>query len=246
MKKITMLLLGLIFAFSIQAQEMTLEEILESYYEVTGIEELASLETLVFKGKSVNQGMENNYTMTMMMPDRYRLDVPVQGQNMVQVYSNGEAWMIAPWTGSMDPRDITGDQLKRMAKQADPTGDLYNWKEKGNTLELLGTDDMEGSEVYKIKCVDKNGDNTVYYIDAENFVVLKEETTAMMRGEEVKTETFVSDYKPVGDMVIPHSYQVSYQGQVVSQVLIDEVILNPDVDSEMFNRPAAASATDSE
>ena len=244
MKKLSTLLIGLIFTFSMNAQDLSLKEVLENYYEVTGLEEMASLKTLIMKGKSVNQGMENNYTMTQMMPGKYRLDVPIQGQNMIQVYNTGDAWMIAPWTGSLDPKDISGDQLKQMEKQSDPTGDLYNWKEKGNKLELIGKEDFEGSEVYKVKCIDKYEDEIVYFIDAENFVILKEESLTTMRGEEIKSETTVSDYKPVSGMMLPHSYTVSYQGQVVTQILVDEFLLNPDVDASIFDRPAPTPVTD--
>ena len=244
MKNLSILFIGLILSFSVSAQDLSLNEILENYYEVTGLEEMAGLKTMMLKGKSVNQGMENNFTMTMMMPGNYRLDIPIQGQNMVQVYSAGEAWMIAPWTGSLDPKDISGDQLKQMEKQADPTGELYNWKEKGNKVELIGKEDFEGSDVYKLKCIDKHEDETVYFIDVENFVILKEESMTTMRGEEIKSVTTLSDYKPVSEMMMPHSYAVSYQGQVVSQILVDEVILNPDVDASLFDRPVTAAVTD--
>lgn len=237
MKKITFLLVGIVFSFSLNAQDLSLDEILNNYYEVMGMEKLDEIKTIIFKGKSVNQGMENEYTMTTFRPDRYRLEVPIQGQNMVQVYNKGEAWMIAPWTGSLEAKDITGDQLKRMEKQADIAGELYKWEEKSNKVELLGTEDLEGSEVYKIKLVDKNEDETIYFIDAENFVVLKEENTVSMRGEEVKTETFHSDFKPVGDIMMAHSYSVSYGGQVVSTILMEEIIFNPEVDESIFEKP---------
>ena len=241
MKKITILLVGILFTFSINAQDLSLEEILDNYYEVMGLENLNKYKTIILKGKSVNQGMENEFTMTMMRPDKYRLDVPIQGQNMVQVYNGGEAWMIAPWTGTLDPKDITGDQLKRMEKQTDLTGELYNWKEKGSKVELLGSEDFEGSPVYKVKCIDKNEDETVYFIDAENFVPLKEESIVSMRGEEVKTETFNSDYKPVEDFMMSHSMSVSYNGEIITQILIEEVTTNPKVDKNIFTRPASTS-----
>jgi hypothetical protein len=241
MKKITILLIGLLIGYSINAQDLSLDEILANYYEVMGFENLEKYSSLKMKGKSVNQGMENQFTMIMLMPDKYRLEVPIQGQNMVQVYNAGEAWMIAPWTGSLDPKDITGDQLKRMEKQTDLTGDLYKWKGKGNKVELLGSEDFEGSPVYKIRCIDKNEDETIYFIDAENFVSIKEENIVSIRGEEIKTESYSSDYKPVEDFMMPHNLTVMYNGQVASQILIEEVITNPEVDEQIFVRPESAS-----
>ena len=246
MKKLATLLIGIFLAFSVNAQDLSLNDILENYYEVTGMDELAGLETVIMKGKSSNQGMENTFTITIMKPSKFRLDVPIQGQNMVQVYNNGSAWLVAPWTGSLDPKDLPDDETKRLEKQSDLTGDLYNWKEKGNKLELVGKEDFEGSDVYKIKCVDKNEDVTMYFIDAENFVVLKEESTITMRGEEMKTESTLSDYKEVSKMVLPHAISTSYQGQVVSQIMVDEYILNPKIDASLFEKPAPKSVTGEE
>ena len=246
MKKLFTLFIGILIAFSMNAQDLSLNEILENYYEVCGMDELAGLESVIMEGKTSNQGMENTFTITILNPGRYRLDVPIQGQNMVQAFNHGSAWMVAPWTGSLDPKDLSDDEIKRMEKQADLTGDLYNWKEKGNKLELLGKEDFEGSDVYKIKCVDKNEDVTTYFMDAENFVILKEESTVTMRGEEMKTQSTLSDYKEVGNMVLPHSVSTSYQGQVVSQIMITEYVLNPQVDVSIFEKPATGSVAGEE
>ena len=243
MKKLIYLFVGMLFSFTLSAQDLSLDEILNNYYEIMGLDKLAKVKGIEIKGKSFNQGMEYDFTMISVPPGRYRLEVPIQGQTMVQVYDQGEAWVIAPWTGTLAPKDITGDQLKQMEKQADITGELYNWKEKGSTVELLGKEDMEGSDVYKIKLTDKNGDETIYYIDAENFVILKTENTITMRGEPVKTESSISDYKPVEEgIIMAYSHTDSYNGQVVNTLTIDTVILNPEVDLSIFEKPEVPAA----
>ncbi len=243
MKKLIYLFVGMLFSFTLSAQDLSLDEILNNYYEIMGLDKLAKVKGIEIKGKSFNQGMEYDFTMITVPPGRYRLEVPIQGQTMVQVYDQGEAWVIAPWTGTLAPKDITGDQLKQMEKQADITGELYNWKEKGSKVELLGKEDMEGSDVYKIKLTDKNGDETIYYIDAENFVILKTENTITMRGEPVKTESSISDYKPVEEgIIMAYSHTDSYNGQVVNTLTIDTVILNPEVDLSIFEKPEVPAA----
>ncbi len=243
MKKLIYLFVGMLFSFTLSAQDLSLDEILNNYYEIMGLDKLAKVKGIEIKGKSFNQGMEYDFTMISVPPGRYRLEVPIQGQTMVQVYDQGEAWVIAPWTGTLAPKDITGDQLKQMEKQADITGELYNWKEKGSKVELLGKEDMEGSDVYKIKLTDKNGDETIYYIDAENFVILKTENTITMRGEPVKTESSISDYKPVEEgIIMAYSHTDSYNGQVVNTLTIDTVILNPEVDLSIFEKPEVPAA----
>ena len=241
MKKISILLLGIVFSISLTAQN--LDEILQSHYEVMGYDNWENINVIIMTGKAINQGMENPFTMTQARPAQYRLEVPIQGQLMVQVYNDGEAWYIAPWTGSLDPQDIAGDQLKSMKKQSDIEGPLYNYAEKGNKLELLGTDDMEGSEVYKIKLIDEFEDETIYFMDAENYVILKEEANTTMRGEPVKSETYYSDFKPIGDeeMIMAYSFEVRMNGVAVSSIVVEDVQLNPEVDPSIFDKPAPAT-----
>lgn len=241
MKKITMLVLTVLIGLSITAQN--LDEILQSHYDVMGYDQMKEINSIVFTGKTVSQGMENEYTMTMLRPNRYHLEVPIQGQKMIQVYNDGAAWYIAPWTGSLDPQDMAGDQLKSMKKQSDIEGPLYDYEKKGNKVELLGTDDMEGSEVYKIKLTDEFSDETIYFMDAENFVVLKEESITDMRGDKVKSETYYSNFKPFGDaeMIMAYSFEVRMNGQVMSTILVENVEINPEVDLTIFDKPAPSA-----
>ena len=240
MKKISTLLMAILFAGLTFAQDLSLDEVLNNYYEVMGLEKYKDVQNIVIQGKSMNMGMENPFTIYNKRPDMYRLEVPIQGQTMIQVYTNGAGWVVAPWSGSLEPQDIPDEQIKSMKRQADMEGSLYKYKEKGYTAELIGKEDMEGSQVYKVKLTYEDGDNETYFIDAENFVVLKQESTTNMRGQEVKAETYFSDFKPVGDMeiIMPWSFQVKMNGQVAQSVVIEDVKFNQEMDSKIFDKPA--------
>ncbi|NOY51964.1 MAG: outer membrane lipoprotein-sorting protein [Chlorobi bacterium] len=238
MKKISTLIFAIIFAsIPTYAQDLSLDQILKNYYEVMGIDNLKDVSNMVMTGKSVNGGMETPFTIYNVRPDKYRLEVPIQGQLMLQVYNSGTGWMVAPWSGSLDAQDIPAEQLKSMKRQADMEGPLYNYKEKGNTVELIGKEDMEGSDVYKVKLTYPDGDNELYFIDSENFVILKVESTTNMRGQEVKSEMYFSDFKPEGNMLMAHSFQVKMGGQISQSVVIEAVKYNTEIDSGIFNKP---------
>ncbi len=48
---------------------------------------------MIVKGKSIGQGMENDFTMWQKRPNSFRLEVDIQGAKMVQVF-DGEIWMV--------------------------------------------------------------------------------------------------------------------------------------------------------
>jgi len=239
MKRLNLLIATLLISFlSVNAQDLTMDEVLENYYEVMGFEKLKDINTVVMTGKSVNQGMETPFTVTTVRPNKYRLEIEIQGQKMIQVYNSGIGWYVAPWTGTLDAQDLPAEQLKPMKRQADIDGPLYNYKEKGHTAEFLGKDDLEGSEVYKIKLTYDDGDAGTYFIDAENFVVLKEESIMNMRGQEIKSEVLYSDFKPINDMIMPFSFQILMNGQVSQTINVETVDYDSKIDMDFFEKPA--------
>lgn len=238
MKRLNLLIATLLISFlSVNAQDLTMDEVLANYYEVMGFDKLKDINTVVMTGQSINQGMETPFSITTVRPDKFRLEVEIQGQKMIQVYNSGSGWFVAPWTGSLDAQDLPAEQLKPMKRQADIDGPLYNYKEKGHTAEFLGKDDMEGSEVYKIKLTFDDGDAATYFIDAENFVILKEESIINMRGQELKNETYFSDFKPINDMIMSFSMEMKMNGQTGQTISIETVEFDTKVDMNIFEKP---------
>ncbi len=240
MKKILSLLFGFSFLLTLTAIAQDLDEILENHFEAVGQDKLLEVNTFQMKGKSMNYGMESDFTIFIKRPAKFYLEVPIQGNIMKQAYDGENAWMIAPWTGSTDPQDMTGPQKKGMKMQADFDGQLYNWKEKGYKAEYLGTDDMEGTEVYKIRIIDEDGDEFIHFIDSDSFVILKMKSKMKIQGNEIETETFYSNFKPIEGIIFPFNVETKFGGQTNSNIIIEEIILNPEVDDSIFEKPKPA------
>jgi hypothetical protein len=124
-------------------------------------------------------------------------------------------------------------------------GALINWKEKGHTVELVGSEDYEGTEVYKVKITRKSGTEETQYIDAENFVTIGGSTNAKMQGQEMTVKTTIGDYKEVDGKMVPHSIiseMTGPMGAMRQEMTITEVSFNNDLDPARFTKPAAAPA----
>jgi outer membrane lipoprotein-sorting protein len=234
-------LIGICFIFTIlhvnlKSQDLT--EVLNSHFKAIGQEKLTTINSMKTSGKTIAQGMELDFDIFTQRPEKFRLEVDIQGAKMIQAYDGEKGWFVAPWTGSLDPIEISGVQLKSIKQQANMDGMLYNYAEKGYTAELLGKEDMEGTEVFKIKQTDKDGDVYYYFIDAENFVLLKSSSKVKMGESEVESETFYSNYKEFEGMMIAYSFESKTNGQTVSQINISSIELNPQIDATIFTMPA--------
>ncbi len=233
-------LLSLLFATFIvisglQAQD--LNEILDTYFETIGQENFVKHKTMIAKGKTIGQGMENDFTIWQKRPDSFRLEVNIQGTSMTQVFDGEKGWYTAPWTGSTDPIEITGFQLSSMEKQADFDGMLYNYKEKGYETELVGTEEMEGTEVFKIKQLDQEENEYFHYIDSDNFVLLKTTSKLKVDDSEIEIETLYSNYKEQEGIIIAFSMETRQNGQTVRQINMEEIIFDEEIDDSMFVMP---------
>ena len=245
MKKIIMLILAAIVAAIGSLFGQDLDEVLEQYYEVTGAEKVSQFQAVTAKGKIMQMGMEMEFTNTIKRPGKLYLEVPIQGQLMKQGYNGEVGWLVAPWSGSLDPVELSDVQLKSMERQADIDGMLYDYKEKGYTTTLEGEEEMEGSPVFVIKQL-KDEDEFIHYMDAENYVLLKTKAKLNVEGSIIEIETLFGNYKPVDGIVMPFSIESKVNGQTQSQIMMEEYVFNEEVDDAIFEKPAPAPKPETE
>jgi len=237
-KSLVLLIIGIIvFTSTGKSQGPNLDEVLSSYYNAIGIEKMKDWQTMTSTGKTVFGGQEYPFSTIVKRPGKIRVEAEVQRMKMVQSFDGEKGWSIIPWTGSTEPQDMTADQVKGMKNNADLDGSLYHWKEKGHKAELLGKEDMEGSIVYKIKVARADGDVETYFIDADNYVILKMASTTKIQGNETESEIYFSNYKEIQGVMMPTAITTKMKEQTVSQVIIDKVEINTPVNDSIFMKP---------
>ncbi len=235
MKKLFSALFALCIVFSLQAQN--LEEILENHFDVVGQEKLATINTIKMTGNVVQGGMELPFVMYMSRPLKIKMEISIQGQQMIQAFDGETGWYISPMAGTLEPQDMSPDMVKDMKEEADFDGDLYNYKEKGSSLELIGTEEAEGTEVYKLKLTKENGDVNNYFIDTETYIILKTTAKKMVQDVEIESETILGNYQMIDGMAFPFSIATGMNGQVVAEIVITEVVFDVEIKDDFFAKP---------
>src|SRR5262249_8904058 len=151
-----------------------------------GIQRLKSFKSIKITGKIATQGVEISIVVQKKRPNSFRADASFQGKSIVQAYDGETGWEINPFAGSSEPENVAGEELKGSQEQADFDGSLIDYKEKGNTVELLGKEDLEGSPAYKLKVALKNGDVVYVYLDGENYLEIKSVSKRKTPGGEIE------------------------------------------------------------
>jgi hypothetical protein len=234
---------SLFLAFSalayIAAQD--LDEILDTYFETIGQEKILKVKTMTATGKVMMpmMGAEGGFKTINAKPDKMRVEVDMMGSTIVQAYDGTDAWAINPMGGSSEPVDVVGPEADGMIESADMEGQLWNYEEKGHQLELEGTEEMDGSEVHVLKLTKKNGNVDYYYLDSENYVVLKMKSKTLMNGQEMEVEVLMSNFQEVDGYLSPFTMEQKYNGQTGMIIQLEEVSFDEEVDESIFSKPSA-------
>lgn len=219
---------------SISAQD--LQEILDGHFETIGQEKLLKVKSTYATGKALQAGMEFSFEMINIRPDKVKMIIDVQGSKIIQAYDGENAWAINPLSGSPDPVDVTGPEADGLMETADMDGQLWDWKEKGHQLELEGTEEIEGSELFVLKLTKKNGNIDYYYLDPDSYLIIKVKSKTIMQGSEVETEAIMSNYQEVEGFIMPFTVEQRMAGQTVLTIMTEEVNIDVEYEDSFFSK----------
>src|SRR3954465_3594768 len=252
MKRIVALITGSLCATGLFAQDpkpIALKETVDTLVAKNteakgGAQALAAVQSLRLSGKMlVNNGkLELGYVVTKKKPGEVRAEVTLQGMTQILAYDGTEGWKISPFGGRKDPEKMSTDDAKALLEDAEIDGPLINWKEKGSTVEYLGTEDVDGTLAHKLRVLRKNGDINYVYLDPEHFLEIRIITQRMENGAQVENETDLGDYEKINGVFFPFAIEGGPKGSTDKQkIIFEKGGANTPVDETIFKFPAPAS-----
>jgi hypothetical protein len=233
--------LGLVALFAVPLWAQTADDIVARYIKTTGgIDKINAVKSLRRTGKFTGGGgFEAVVVNENKRPESVREEFQLQGMVGVVAYDGKNAWKIEPWQGKKDPEPLGEEELKSIIEDSDFDGPLVNYQQKGNKIEYLGLDPVEGTDCHKLKVTTKAGDTFFYYMDTDYFVPIKIETKRTVRGELREYETSIGDYKEVNGWYLPYSYETSAKGNSNKQkITYETIVANLDLPDSRFRQPA--------
>ena len=203
-----------------------------------GLTKLHSINTIKTTAISSSPHGDIPVTIYRKRPNLYRNEITFQGLTGIQAYDGASGWTIMPFRGKTDPELVPAEQLRSMQLQADINGSLVDYKEKGNKVEYLGKESVEGTETYKLKVTLQNGVEQTIFVDTDSNLVIKSRTRDLVRGTESITESTFGDYKEVNGITIPFAIETGAPGAPQkSKVTIQKIEINIPINSAMFKMP---------
>src|SRR5262245_30672355 len=240
-------LLTLIAAVSAPAASQTIpsaDEIIARYLQrIGGAERMRAVLSVRRHGKFYGGGgFEAVVTNENRRPNAVREEFTFGGLTGVAAWDGKSGWKIEPWAGKKDAEPLGEDDTKGIVEDAEFDDPLINYKERGNTVAFLGTDQIEGTDVYKLQLtLASNGDVRTYYLDAESCVPIKYEVKRTVRGAERWFEVELGDYKEVQGVLFPFAVAVGARNSSSAdkqQIAWERITVNPVLEDRRFIKPA--------
>lgn len=222
----------------------TADDVIAKYIEaIGGREKLDSVKSMRVTGKTVvGGGMEAPLTVEFKRPNKVRVEFSFQGMTGVQAFDGETGWSIMPFMGRTDPEKMPPDQLKMIDDQADMDGPLVDYKKKGHEVELVGKDDIEGTEAYKLKITKKDGAVEYHFLDAEYFLPIQVKGKYKMQGTELEYTVVPGDYKEVNGLLFAHSIEQRMGAMGGTTMTFEKVEINVKLDDDRFTMPEVKKA----
>ncbi|MEO1651937.1 MAG: outer membrane lipoprotein-sorting protein [Bacteroidota bacterium] len=229
------------------ATAQTADEIIANYFENTGGKEnWEKLEGVMMQAKVNQNGLEIPIDLVNLKDGRQFTHVKFQGMSIKQgVFDGTNLWSTNFQSMKAEKSDAESTANFKLNTNDFPDPFL-NYKEKGYTVELMGKETIDGAETFKVKLTkepitidgEKVDDVTFYFFDTENFVPIAQESE-VKRGQnkgQIQLIT-MSDYQEVDGLYFPFSMTQGAKGGQSAPIVIEKIILNPEVKDEEFAFP---------
>lgn len=248
-KTIAGLLLFAAFVAS-PAHAIDVDEIISSYYENTGGEDAwDKLSGVKLTGEFAQGSQKFPFELVQLKGGKQYLKFTFQGKDIKQgVFDGTTMWNTNFMTMKAEKADAEATANQKLESNDFPS-DLFHYKQKGYTAELLGNESIDGTDTYKIKLVKepltvdgkKVANITYYYFDTEALVPLVTESEIKSGPAKGKMgQNKLSDYQEVNGLYFPFSMTQGIKDGPSATMLVKKIELNPKVDDSAFSMPPPA------
>lgn len=230
MKKVVFVLTGLIAVAVINAQ--SLDEIVKNYSAAMKSDKLASVTSIKITGKMSAMGMEMPMVMFMKNPNKIKVVYSFNGQDMVSVFDGEKGYMINPMTGSTDPVELTGDQLKQVLNNNPLKNVLLDYFKNGQ-LTLEGQENVNDKPAFKLKA--NVGSSPIFmFLDKVSYLLVKTSATIDQMGTAMNVDSYMTDYVDIDGVVMPKKTTAMANGMEAAVITFDKIEVDIPLDDSVF------------
>jgi len=168
-------------------------------------------------------------------PDKFRVDATFAGQQSVQAYNGGTAWVKDPAGVSAAPPAMRNDFAATVRRDTFPL--LIAAAEGKLTVRQLPEEGKDGVTLRVLEVSGQGLEPVRLYIDRDYRIVRQTYSTPGPDGRPAQAEESFSDYRKVNGIDVPFRASVMRDGRQILERTLKSVTFNTAVDPMLFQQP---------
>lgn len=239
------ILASLVCFIAFNAFAQTADELVAKNLQAKGgVEKIKAIRSVRMTGNFDAGGFKATVGELSKRPNMVKESFSLQGMTQVQAYDGSSGWQISPFGGRKDPEMLGEDDVRGLAEDADIDGPLVDAQAKGNKIEYMGHDQVDGDDAYKLKVTLKNGDIFYYYLDPDTYIEIQIERQQFIRGSVRESVTVLGSYKPVNGVMYPFFIESGPKNNPNQRgkVTVTKMEANMPVEDSEFKMPTTQTA----
>lgn len=224
------------------ASGQTAEELVAKNLQAKGgVEKIKAIKSLRMTGRMDQGGFKLDIAEESKLPDMLRQTFTFQGMTGIEAYDGSVPWRVSPFEGRKDPEMMGEDDARVLIEDADFFGPLVDYQQKGNKIEYLGHDTVDGDDALRLKVTLKNGDIIYYLLDPDTFLEIRTERQTFIRGSIRESVQELGSYKQVNGVYFPFSVDSGPKSNpnARARVTYEKIEANLNIPDSDFKMPAA-------
>lgn len=175
------------------------------------------------------------FRMELKRPRMSRLEVRFRGEDAVQVFDGERGLKLRPFLGRREVEPFTPDELRQAARQSALDGPLLDAERRGERVELVGTEQVEGRDAYKLRLTGRDGEPHHVWVDVESGLDVRTDARRRVDGQERTVWTTYRDWRKVDGLLVPHLLETSVEGiRGTERIVVEKVALNVPLEDARF------------
>jgi outer membrane lipoprotein-sorting protein len=220
---------------------LTAEEIVDKSVEVRGgLQAWQRIATIIWVGHLESERSlvpSLPFRLEEKRPGKSRFEITEPSQRSLRVFDGTSGWkMRLGQDGRPEVKRFTPEEVRFAREAAGLEGPLIDFRAKGSTVELEGTDPVDGGKAYRIGVRLASGERQTVWIDAATFLEARYDRTAYgPTGAKGTVSVRYRNYKEVEGLALPSLFEISgAAGGKPDRMVIERVALNPQIDDREF------------
>jgi len=202
-----------------------------------GVDKLKGLASARLVGNLSVQGMEMPLTILTKRPNKMKQEMSMQGQKIIQAFDGETVWAVNPLMGSAAPRVVEGPAADVVKNQSLFDGPLVGYKDRGDTLEVVGPAEVGGAKTWKLKLTRKDGKSMLIFLDAETGLERQWTATMEQNGLTMEIETTMADFQATEGIMVARSIRTMMGSQQMAAITFTTVEFNVPIEDSEFVMP---------